>query len=179
MVIMTSNQQKIILGGMILGICLVLGWVLDRKEEPGGAITEGSSLPAWSFTDANGQLHRFSEFRGQVLLINFWATWCPPCIEELPSLNALAQTLKGTRIVFLTFSADDSWTPVRDLLSRQDYRLPVYDDFQRGLAKQFGTFKYPETYIADKSGIVRLKVIGGANWMSPEKVAFIRRLATE
>lgn len=176
---MTSNQQKLILGGMILGICLVLGWALIRVEEPAGAITEGSLLPDWSFLDARGQSHQFNEFQGQVLLINFWATWCPPCREELPSLDTLAKTLDGTPVVFLTFSADDSWNPVQDLLSRQGYQLPVYADFQRKLARQFGTFKFPETYIADKSGVVRLKVIGAANWMAPEMIAFIRKLAKE
>jgi peroxiredoxin len=176
---MTSNQQKIFVGGMILGISLLMGWVLTREEKPAEVITEGSLLPDWSFTDAKGKSHQFSTYQGQVLLINFWATWCPPCREELPSLNSLAQTLQGLPVVFLTFSADDSWSPVQDMLSRQGYQLPVYADFQRKMARQFGTYKFPETYIADKSGVVRQKVMGATNWMAPDMIAFIKKLAKE
>jgi cytochrome c biogenesis protein CcmG, thiol:disulfide interchange protein DsbE len=176
---MFAEKQKIILGGLILGICLVLGWALSRVEEPSIPIMEGSWLPDCSFSDPDGQLHWFSEYRGQVVLINFWATWCPPCLEELPSLSGMAETLKGSPIVFLTFSADYSWDPVHELWRNRNYHLPVFADFQRKLAAQFGTFKFPETYIADKRGKVRLKVIGATNWMAPEMVDFVRKLMVE
>ncbi len=176
---MTSVKTKLAFGMLILGLCAVMGWILSQREETPVPLAEGAAIPEWNFVNRQNQTLSFRQLRGQVLLINFWATWCPPCLEELPSLNALMQTLKGKPVRLLAFSADSSWDPVDKIIQSKSYDIEVFPDFKRQLALQFGTFKYPETYLVDKQGILRMKVTGATNWMAPEMQNFLQRLASE
>jgi cytochrome c biogenesis protein CcmG, thiol:disulfide interchange protein DsbE len=176
---MSAKNLRIIFGLLLAVICLVLGWTLSHVDETAPQMVEGSTVPDWSFSNRQGRSLSFGQLRGKVLLINFWATWCPPCLEELPSLDSLRQTIASQPILLFAFSADTSWEPIDKLMSPNGYGITVYADFQRTLATRFGTLKYPETYIVDKKGIIRLKVIGPTNWMAPEIRSFLWKLAAE
>jgi cytochrome c biogenesis protein CcmG, thiol:disulfide interchange protein DsbE len=176
---MSAKNLRIIFGLLLVGICVILGWTLSHVDETVTPMTEGSAVPDWSFSDRQGQSLSFGQLHGKVLIINFWATWCPPCLDELPSLDSLRQTLVGQPIRILAFSADTSWEPIDRLIPPNGFGITVYADFQRTLATRFGTLKYPETYIVDKKGMVRLKVIGPTNWMAPEFRSLLGKLAAE
>ena len=114
-----------------------------------------------------------------MVLVNFWATWCSPCREEIPSLEALLRQMSPNNLKLLALSVDDSWAPVNDFMRASGIVLPVYADFDRQISTRYGTFKFPETYILDKKGKVVLKVIGPTDWTAPDMVSYLAKLSTE
>ncbi len=119
----------------------------------------------WTITDLNGRNLTLNSFKGEVKIINFWATWCPPCIAEMPSFVSLYQDYKGK--VDFYFVARDRNDRVVKFLEKKGYDLPVY--FEKGLTpKALYYVGLPTTYIIDKSGKIVLSESGSANWNSPE-----------
>lgn len=148
-------------------------------EETRGPAREGQQAPDFSFSQSPGQTADLKDYRGRVVLINFWATWCPPCRDEMPSLNALYEIMDPSRLVILAFSVDQSWDPVRRFMAENHHILPVYADFNRKISTLYGTLKFPETYIIDKKGKVAFKVIGETDWMAPDMLSYLRQLMAE
>lgn len=115
-----------------------------------------------------------NKLRGQVILLNFWASWCAPCLEELPTLEALHHNIPSLQIVGISIDSDSS--AYEEFLSAQhvDF-LTVIDPEQRTNAL-YSTFRPPESYIIDKHGLIRRKFIGPQTWTSPEIVRYIEKL---
>jgi thiol-disulfide isomerase/thioredoxin len=101
------------------------------------------------------------------LVLNFWATWCPPCIEELPSLNQFARTFGPQGVVVLGISVDSNEKVYRQFLERRPVAFETFRDPGGEISGDYGTFVYPETYLIDRSGKVLEKVISNQNWMDP------------
>ena len=117
-----------------------------------------------------------NQFRGQVVILNFWATWCAPCVEELPSLMNLQQRAQRNGVVVLGISIDvDDAAYHRFLNQRQVNFITVRDPEQR-VAAMYGTSGWPETYIIDRQGVMRRKYIGPVDWNSPEVMRFLSDL---
>jgi cytochrome c biogenesis protein CcmG/thiol:disulfide interchange protein DsbE len=155
---------------------LVLALALSQRNQPSAPIALGEEAPTAAFASPDGRSLSFKDFRGQVVLVHFWATWCPPCREEFPWLIALKQLFGQEPLTILAFSVDDSWDVVHEFMGLQAGTLPVYADFQQKLARRFGTSIFPETYVLDKQGIVRMKMIGTADWTAPSILASLRQL---
>jgi peroxiredoxin len=135
----------------------------------------GNAAPDFTVQDSDRKV-TLSDLRGKVVILNFWATWCPPCIEELPSLIQLNQKIKDKGIVLLGVSIDvDADAYHKFLQDRKIEFLTVRDGDQKS-SNLYGTFKYPETYIIDRNGIVRRKFIGAVDWTSPEIMDFLTKL---
>src|SRR5205085_10512333 len=113
---------------------------------PEGLKTKGPR--AFELTDAVGRKSSLSSQMGHPVFLNFWATWCPPCTEEMPSMESLAAGVEGTDIRTLAVSVDDDWDVVKRFFARGT-RLGVLLDTTKEVAKNFGTTKYPETYFID------------------------------
>jgi thiol-disulfide isomerase/thioredoxin len=120
-----------------------------------------------------------SDFRGKVVLVNFWATWCPPCREEMPSLQALQDKFGQDSLTILALSVDDSWEPINQFVKKYGYTIPFYADFDKKISARYGTFKYPETFLVDKKGRVAYKVVGPADWTSSTMLKFLNVLILE
>jgi peroxiredoxin len=146
----------------------------------------GEQAPAFELADLGGKKQRLAAHRGKVVLLNFWATWCPPCVEELPSLVALRRALEGKDFAVLTVSVDDSAAIVKSFfakhkrpLGREDRdpaALPVLMDPGKKVSASYGTEKFPETYLVDRDGVARLKFVYKRDWSSPAALACIRSL---
>ena len=135
----------------------------------------GTAAPDFTVQDADRKI-TLSEFRGQVVVLNFWATWCGPCVEEMPSLVQLQQRFKGKGLTVIGVSIDVDGDAYRKFL--KDYKvdfLTVRDPDQK-TSNLYGSFKWPETYIIDRNGIVRRKFIGPVEWSQPEVVDFLSKL---
>jgi peroxiredoxin len=135
----------------------------------------GTSAPDFTVQDSDRKV-TLSQLRGQVVVLNFWASWCPPCVEETPSLIQMQHRMKDKGVTVLAVSVDEDAGAYHKFLA--DYRmdlLTVRDDKQvsNGL---YGTFKFPETYIIDRNGIMRRKFIGAVDWTSPEVVEFLGKV---
>jgi peroxiredoxin len=127
----------------------------------------GEPIPNFDLPDLQGETVRLSDHRGEVLLINFWASWCAPCVEEMPSLERLHRALepKGLRIVAV--SVDDDRAVIERFREEHDLSFLILHDEGASVSHTFETFKYPETYIVDREGRLISKVIGARDWITP------------
>ena len=137
----------------------------------------GVAAPEFTVTTAQGAVRRLSDYRGQVLVLNFWATWCPPCVEEVPSLNLLQGRLQGTPVSLLAISVDVDADAYQRFLQAYGIRFPTARDGAATIAKRYGTVRYPETYIVAPDGRVARKIVGPTDWNNPEMVRYLRDLA--
>jgi thiol-disulfide isomerase/thioredoxin len=133
------------------------------------------SLPARTLQDASGAETTLAAYRGQVLVVNFWGTWCPPCLEEMPTLGALQRRFEG-RLLVLPVAADDEGkrAEAQQLLARlSDNSLPFLIDITRGVVFDVQAPGLPVTIIYDREGNEVARLAGGADWDSPEAVALL------
>ena len=127
------------------------------------------------FTVHNGtQTIRLSQFRGKIVLLNFWATWCAPCIDELPSLQAL-QKLRPDIQVFAV-SIDDDPDAYAAFLKQYDISLLSVRDGSQGANLKYGSVKVPETFVIDRNGMVTRKFISSQQWTNPEILSYLAKL---
>ncbi len=120
--------------------------------------------PQFQLTDLAGKKVSIADFPGKVVLLNFWATWCPPCVEEMPSILRLQRDLaKHDDFVMLLVSADDGWEPVRTFFGEEPPTAPVLLDEKGAIAKQYGTTMFPETYVLVDGRIVGF-IEGPRDW---------------
>jgi cytochrome c biogenesis protein CcmG/thiol:disulfide interchange protein DsbE len=135
----------------------------------------GQNAPDFTVTDNDHKI-TLSEFRGQVVVLNFWGSWCAPCIEETPSLVQMQARLKKNGVTILGVSIDSDDEAYHKFLKQYAVNfVTVRDDAQKS-ATTYGTFRWPETYVIDRSGVVRRKFIGPVNWNSPEITDYLSKL---
>jgi thiol-disulfide isomerase/thioredoxin len=144
----------------------------DRGDHPEQL---GTRAPVFTLNDGQHAVD-LSKLRGHVVVLNFWASWCAPCIEELPSLEELQRELPQVEVVAVS-TDEDAVAYQRFLTEHSVSLLTVRDADQRSNA-MYGTFRFPETYVIDKSGIIRRKFIGPQEWTSPEIVGYLKKLAS-
>jgi peroxiredoxin len=131
--------------------------------------------PDFQLPDASGKLVSLSAQRGHPVLVNFWATWCPPCVEEVPSMEDLARRIEKTDIRMLAVSVDESWDIVRRFFVKGT-KMGVLLDLSKNVPKTFGTEKFPESFMVDASGKVRHYFINKRDWSKPEAIACLESL---
>jgi len=174
--------KKTILSVVIL-VFVVIGALFFIAREPGTGsrqsskvIAEGGSAPDFHVTTLDGRSVSLSAFKGKVVMVHFWATWCPPCVEEIPTLDRLYRTFFGKDLEILAVSVDDNVQAVGSFVRKYGLSLPVYLDPERSSANLYGTFKFPETYLIDRGGVVRSKTIGARDWSSPDSIQYVQSL---
>ena len=135
----------------------------------------GMAAPDFTVRDANRTI-TLSQFKGQVVVLNFWATWCPPCIEEMPSLVQMQQRMKDKGVTVLAVSVDVDDGSYRRFLRDHGVNLVSVRDGDQKSNSLYGTFKFPETYVIDRNGVVRRKFIGAVDWTEPEVIEYLGKL---
>lgn len=142
-------------------------------------------IPAPDFTiqdsDRTVSLH---ELRGKIVVLNFWASWCPPCVDELPSLVQTQNQLKDKGVTVLGVSVDEDAADYHrflkdhgvDFLTVREGGTKTDASVISATANKYGTYKIPETYIIDRQGIIRRKFIGPVDWRQPEIIEYLTRL---
>ncbi len=141
----------------------------------GSRPTIGNPAPDFTVTDADRSVH-LQSLRGQVVVLNFWATWCPPCVEEMPSLVQMQQQLKSKGVTVLAVSLDEDARQYRTFLEKNKVELLTVRDPQQRSNELYGTFKFPETYIIDRQGVLRRKFIGAVDWTKPDILEYLTKL---
>lgn len=140
---------------------------------------EQKHFPAPPFTlqDEEGHPRSLADYRGKVVLLNLWATWCPPCRAELPSLTQLAEELGNEpNFALVSLSVDDDWAAVKGFFKGQAPTFPVLLDKGARVSGSYGTTQFPESYVIDPSGKVIAKFTGARDWSDPAAVGYFRRL---
>ena len=143
----------------------------DRGDHP---MHMDKPAPDFTLNDGTTAVH-LADFRGKIVLVNFWATWCAPCIEELPSLQALQKSMP--QIVVLAISVDDDPDAYHRFLKQHQLTLLTVEDPARHVNELYGTSRFPETYVVDQAGRIRRKFISSQNWVSPEIVNYLKHLS--
>ena len=154
-------------------IVLVLIFIAgcNRGSHPG---LVGGPAPDFTVQDADRKVS-LHDFLGKTVVLNFWATWCPPCVDEMPSLVKMQASLKD-RVVVLAVSVDEDERSYRTFLKKNNVDLLTVRDPQQKSNELYGTFKFPETYIIDRNGVVQRKFIGPVDWTRPDVVEYLNKL---
>jgi cytochrome c biogenesis protein CcmG, thiol:disulfide interchange protein DsbE len=161
--------------------CLSLSRTSCSKKETAkksDVATEKSPAPDVSVVSlSNGSTLKLSDLKGKVVLLNFWATWCPPCREEIPSMMKLNGLMTGKPFQMVAVSIDEGGKPaLESFFKKTGFSLPTYLDENGASAKSYGITGVPESFIIDKNGVLVKKIIGGFDWNSPDAVSFLEGL---
>jgi peroxiredoxin len=163
-------------GGGVGAVCraqLVLFAVPSYRQ--GEASLAGKS--ADNFTaEIAGKTEHLSDFKGKVVVLNFWASWCPPCVSEAPAMNRLQQYIASRNGVVLGGSIDEDPQAYDKFLKDYNVNFPTFRDPSKKISLEYGTSIIPETYIIDRHGKIARKIIGEQQWDSAEMLAYFDAL---
>jgi cytochrome c biogenesis protein CcmG, thiol:disulfide interchange protein DsbE len=142
----------------------------DRGSHP-----DNIGRPAPEFVIAD-EFHSvdLAKLRGKVVLVNLWASWCAPCVDELPSLLALQHEMPGVTVIAISMDQDDA--AYRSFLKRNNVDLLTVRDPDGRVNALYGTVQIPETYAIDRNGILQRKFVSAQNWTSPEIMDYLHRI---
>ena len=135
----------------------------------------GNNAPDFIVKDADRTV-KLSDYRGQVVVLNFWASWCPPCIQETPSLVQMQARLKDKGVVVLGVSEDADEDAYHRFLQRFSVNMVTVRDPSAKTKGLYGTVLIPETFIIDRKGVVRRKFVSAVDWNTPEITDFLTKL---
>lgn len=135
----------------------------------------GSAAPEITVQDPDRTV-KLSDYHGQIVVLNFWATWCPPCVEEMPSLVEMQRRMKTKGVTVIGVSVDVDQSAYNRFLKDHNVNLVTVRDPGQKSSNLYGTFKFPETYIIDRNGVMRRKFIGAVDWTAPDVTDFLSKL---
>lgn len=170
--------MKIAIGALLAALAFVIVYTMKPH------ITQvGDKAPAFSVTTDRGAVLSPQNFGGKVLVLNFWASWCAPCVEEEPSLNEFQKMLASSGVVVLGVSIDRNPDQYQKFIKRFDVAFQTARDPEEDINYRYGTFQFPESYIINRDGKVVRKFAGLPErdgqvipWTDPELVGFVKSL---
>jgi cytochrome c biogenesis protein CcmG, thiol:disulfide interchange protein DsbE len=171
-------KRKLKTGLVLIFVVGLLALFARSEYRNGEPSLRGRPAKDFSLT-LDGKPARLSDLRGKVVVLNFWATWCPPCVDEAPALNDLQRRIAPLGGVVLGISVDDDQSAYDDFLKTYNIAFPTYRDPTKQIALSYGTTMYPETYIIDRNGRFDRKIIGPQDWNTPEMVAYLDSVLQE
>lgn len=161
----------------ICALFLLTAMISSGCTKHEGPAVEGSQAPDFTLQDLSGKSVRLSSLRGKVVLLNFWATWCPPCREEVPSLVRLNKAMQGKPFEMLAVSVDEGGkAAVEAFFKKEGATLPALLDTEGKAARLYGTTGVPETFVIDAKGVILKKVLGPMDWSSPEVLSALAEI---
>ena len=168
----SSNTDRLLRGGIVLLSAVLVFFIYSGIHER--VVVAGDTAPEFTITADNGQTVSLPDFKGKLLVLNFWASWCPPCVQETPSLSAFAANFADKGVVVLGISVDKDEKAYRAFLQRFH---PAFQTVRElNIHEDYGTFMYPETYIIDTQGKVLKKIAEPIDWTAPEVTRYIDSL---
>jgi peroxiredoxin len=170
-----KNNTDRLLVGLILVLAAVLVFVVSGTLEQHVTVA-GDTAPDFRVLTASQKTLTQSQFGGKLLVLNFWASWCPPCVEETPSMNQFADLMRSKGVVVLAVSVDRNEQAYQKFLKKYNVTYETSFDPEADVSASYGTFQFPETYIIDKNGKVLEKIISNQNFADPEFVDHITKL---
>ena len=175
---MPRLSKRRLLPGLIalLTVAFIASLWPSFHASSGPVVQVGDEAPPFSLMSDAGQAIQLTDFRGKFVILNFWATWCPPCVEEMPSLERFHDRFAARGVVVLGVSVDEDRSAYQQFLQKTGVQFPTARDPERNVSRLYGTFKYPETYFIDRTGKVVQKVIGPANWTDQQMLDYMEQL---
>jgi peroxiredoxin len=158
-------------------VAAVTLFVLFTGSSTSPPVGRGSVAPDFALPSLDSErLVALSDLRGRVVLVNFWATWCKPCEDEMPAMDRLYRELRSPGFELLAISVGEQPSVVREFRDRLGVTFPVLLDSDKRVATEWQTFKFPESLLVDRDGTVLERYVGPREWDAPAYVARIRRL---
>lgn len=158
----STKTDSILKGGIAVLLVALVGVIYDGLREK--VIGVGDTAPEFTITTDKGRTVSTSDFGGKLLVLNFWATWCPPCVQEMPTLDQFQKSLAAKGVVVVGISVDKDEKVYKAFLNKANVSFHTARDPEAKINAEYGTFKYPETYVIDRRGKVLRKFIGPENW---------------
>ena len=149
------------------------------QNTPAPVLKIGKPAPNFTISDTKGKMWTLSELRGQVVFVNIWATWCPPCVKEMPAMQELNSSLPPDKFKMLAILFNDAPAMAENLVAKLNLTFPILIDPQNMAARSYGLTGVPETFIIDKQGVLREKFIGPVEWNSPNARQMIMKYIAE
>jgi cytochrome c biogenesis protein CcmG/thiol:disulfide interchange protein DsbE len=165
-------------GAVLLALLLLAGalWVAFGAERPAAPVGEGQPAPEFTLPVLDDGELSLDSLRGRVVLLNFWATWCKPCEDEMPAMQRLYDGLGGADFELVAVSVDEGDDEVRAFRDRLGLRFPILLDPAKRAAGAYQTFRFPESWLIGRDGVVVARYVGPREWDDPVYVERIRRL---
>jgi cytochrome c biogenesis protein CcmG, thiol:disulfide interchange protein DsbE len=163
----TASLQALLIGFMFLTSATMASTL---------APFDVGSAPALALKDLEGREHHLADYRGKVVLVNFWATWCEPCRQEMPSIQRLSAKLSGKPFVVLAVNVDEPAARIRKFLMDTGFDQPVLLDVNKSVTKQWSARVLPVTFIVGPDGRLRYRLLGEMDWSSQSVVTLIAGL---
>lgn len=170
-----SRLLIVLVGATILAVVFGIVWMQSAQYE---LLAVGKTAPDFSLTDLNDKPQRLSDFRGKVVFLNFWATWCKPCREEMPSMQVLHKNFEKDGLVVLAVSIDRVTTTkdIPPFIKGMNLTFPVLIDSWGKTDKPYKRMGVPETFIIDQQGVIREIVIGPRDWTRLDSLQVLTKL---
>jgi len=156
--------------------CLLAAAAASSASAPALTSLAGDPAPALVLRDVNGTTHDLAQYRGKVVLVNFWATWCVPCRAEMPSIQKLRDRFAGKPFVVLAVNVDEPASRVRNFLDETRLDLPVVLDRNKTVTRAWSVRVMPTTFIVARDGRLRYRAVGDLDWNSDTVVGTISQL---
>lgn len=171
----TSRVAIVLAGAAIFAVVFGIVWMQSAKYE---LLVVGKTAPDFALTDLNDKPQRLSDFRGKVVFLNFWATWCKPCREEMPSMEVLHKNFEKDGLVILAVSIDRVTTTkdIPPFIKGMNLTFPVLIDSWGKTDKPYKRMGVPETFIIDQQGVIREIVIGPRDWTRLDSLQVLTKL---
>jgi thiol-disulfide isomerase/thioredoxin len=165
-------MRRIMRAGLFVFLTCAMATGCDR-----GTLSDqiGRVAPVFSISDGEHAVN-LASLQGKVVILNFWASWCAPCVEEMPSLQAFQQDMPEVQVVAV--ASDEDFAQYQHYVARQHISLLTVFDQNQTSNKLYGSFKFPETYIIDKRGVIRRKLIGPQDFTSTSFLKYVQELAS-
>jgi cytochrome c biogenesis protein CcmG/thiol:disulfide interchange protein DsbE len=179
---MGMGRRFLTWGALAFGIGIIVVFAMPSYRQ-GEASIAGTTARDFAL-ELSGKPLRLSDLRGKVVVLDFWASWCPPCVDEAPSLNRLQKYIESRNAIVLGVAADEDPYAFSKFLIDQGVTFPTFRDpatkeHSSPIALSYGTSMIPETYIIDRHGKIARKVIGRQEWDSPDMRAYFDSLLAE
>lgn len=173
-----SNGLKVKVIGLLQRGILELG-IVNPKIESKKVISVNEKTYQLTLENQNGKIVKLSELKNKVVFINFWATWCPPCVAEMPSIQQLYENYKyNNEVVFLLINQDENFNKAKNFVKKKNYNFTIYQAKSK-IPKDLKSFGIPTTYVLDKQGNIAFEHSGMANYNSEKFISFIEKLKEE
>ena len=172
---MEGRLGRWLIGGLVLAAAL---FALLSGEGVAPPVGRGSPAPPFSLSSLDGGPVSLADLRGRVVLVNFWATWCKPCEDEMPAMQRLYQQLSGEGFELVAISVDEDVEAVRSFRDRYGLSFTILLDPDRSVAEAYQTFRFPESLLLRPDGVVVERYVGEKRWDAEAYVERIRRLLT-
>lgn len=152
-------------------------YIMHRNNKE-NASSPFQAAPGFQLQDSAGKIHALNDYTGDVVLVHFWASWCPPCLSEIPQWVELANNFKGKSFQMIAISEDDHWADAQKVLPSQKLPANITSvlDIKSQVADRYGSYQFPETYLLNAKREIVAKWVGGQDWKDPKLLNFLNEI---